>query len=379
VAAFEGLRPAISEIGAIDHHAHLLAHPGSGDGLADVLTESCDPAQIADVPEHPAYVRALAELGAVLGTEPTEEAISAVRDRDPSGCIRRLLDECRLDAMFVDDGFRVAGMMSLGEHAALVPCPVRRIVRIESEAEAASAGWPPFGDCRARFREAIADALAGGAVGLKTIAAYRCGLELPPPSAAAARDAYEAWRRSGSNRLRDGALVSQFVADALDVAGGDVPLQVHTGLGDADQSLALADPTLLQPHLDHGMLARNPVVLLHCYPFVRRAGYLASLYHHVHLDVSLATTFVPHRGHELVAEALELAPATKLLFATDASRLPEMFLLGSRWWRRSLARTLGSLVDEGFADEPRALRWAELILAGNARRVYRFDERADPT
>ena len=74
-----------------------------------------------------------------------------------------------------------------------------------------------------------------------------------------------------------------------------------------------------------------------------------------------------------MAEALELAPPTKLLFATDASRLPEMFLLGSRWWRESLAQYLGHLVDDDFADERRALRWAELILAGNARRAYRYD------
>jgi hypothetical protein len=373
VAALDALRHAISEIAAIDHHAHVLVHAEAREGLADVLTESRDPAQIGDVREHPAYYKALAELSTLLGTEPTEEAITALRERDPSGYTSRLLDECRLEAMFVDDGFRVAGAMSLAEHAALVGCPVRRVVRIECEAEAASAGWPPFDECRARFQEAVGGAIATGAIGLKTIAAYRCGLDLPSPSTGDALDAYETWRRSGSRRLQDPALVALFVADALDVAGTDVPLQVHTGLGDADQSLAGADPALLQLHLDHGMLTRNPVVLLHCYPFVRHAGYLASLYHHVHLDLSLALTLIPHRGHHLIAEALELAPPTKLLFATDASRLPEMFLLGSRWWRESLAHTLGSLVDDGFADEQRALRWAGLILAGNARRVYRFD------
>jgi predicted TIM-barrel fold metal-dependent hydrolase len=133
-----------------------------------------------------------------------------------------------------------------------------------------------------------------------------------------------------------------------------------------------ADPALLQPHLDRGVLAGTPVVLLHCYPFVRNAGYLAAIYPNVHLDLSLAVTLVPHRGPELVAEALELAPPTKLLFATDASRLPEMFTLGSRWWRESLARALDALVDGGFTDEAGALRWARLILADNARRLYRL-------
>ena len=164
--------------------------------------------------------------------------------------------------------------------------------------------------------------------------------------------------------------MSFFIADALEAPGPDAPLQIHTGLGDADQSLLGADPALLQPQLDHGFLAGVPVVLLHCYPFVRHAGYLASIYRDVHVDLSLALTFVPQRGSALVGEALELTPASKLLFATDASRLAEMYLLGARWWRESLAGALGQLVDDDVLDEPLALEWAEQILAGNARRLY---------
>jgi uncharacterized protein len=323
--------------------------------------------------EHPAYLRALRELGAMLGTTPSEEALAAARRSDFAGYVERLLGHCHLEAMFVDDGFRPAGAISLAEHASLVGCPVRRIVRIETEAEAASSGGPPLAECRARFQQAIADALTEGAVGLKTIAAYRCGLDLPTPSRDAAAGAYDTWRRSGSSRLQNATLVSLFLADALEAAGEGVPLQVHCGIGDRDQMLTGADPALLQPHIDSGILSRTPVVLLHCYPFVRHAGYLSSIYSNVHLDLSLAITLLPHRGPELVAEALELAPPTKLLFATDASRLPEMFTLGTRWWRESLAQALGSLVDDDFADEQRALHWAQMILAGNARRIYRYD------
>jgi uncharacterized protein len=247
---------------------------------------------------------------------------------------------------------------------------VRRIVRIEAEAEAASTGWPSFDECRELLGRAVSDAVVAGAVGLKTIAAYRSGLDLPSPAVEEASRAYDTWRRSGSHRLTDAALIALFVSDAVEAAGPGVPLQVHTGLGDADQSLVGADPARLQPHVDHGFLAGTPVVLLHCYPYVRQAGYLASIYAGVHLDLSLAITLVPHRGPELVAEALELAPASKLLFATDASRLPEMFFLGSTWWRESLAVALGRLVDDSFVDDHRASAWAELVLAGNARRVY---------
>jgi uncharacterized protein len=371
VLPVERLRAAVAEIPAVDHHAHLLSRE-PGLRLADVLTESRDPAQVEAGREHPAYLRAWPELAGVLGTDVSEESLAAARADDLAGHTARLLGACRLEAMFVDDGFRPPGAVSLDEHAGLAGCPVRRIVRVETEVEAATAGagWPPLAECRDHLGRAVTGALGAGAVGLKTIAAYRCGLALPPPSVEAASRAYDAWRRSGSSRLEDADLIALFLADAVEAAGGDVPLQVHTGLGDADQALVGADPALLQPQIDHGFLTDVPVVLLHCYPYIRQAGYLAAIYANVHLDLSLAITFVPHRGPELVAEALELAPVGKLLFATDANRLPEVFLLATRWWRESLAQTLGRLVGDGFLAEARAVTWAELVLAGNARRVY---------
>jgi hypothetical protein len=371
VRPLERLRAAVAEIPAIDHHAHLLTRDPDL-RLAGVLTETRDPAQVEAVREHPAYLRAWPELAAVLGPDVSESRLAASRTDDLAGHTARLLGACRLESMFVDDGFRPPGAVTLDEHAALTGCPVRRIVRVETEVEAvtAGAGWPPLAESRDVLGRAVADALAAGAVGLKTIAAYRCGLALPAPSVDVARRAYDAWRRSGSPRLQDAELIALLLADALEAAGDAVPLQVHTGLGDADQALVGADPALLQPHIDHGFLARVPVVLLHCYPYVRQAGYLAGIYANVHLDLSLAITLVPHRGAELVAEALELAPVGKLLFATDANRLPEVFLLATRWWRDSLARALARLVEDGFLAEERAVAWAESVLAGNARRLY---------
>src|SRR5262249_45177475 len=261
------------------------------------------------------------------------------------------------------------------EHTDLIGHPVRRIVRIEAEVEAASEGGPTFRRTRERFHEAIACAMLDQAVALKTIAAYRCGLNLPEPGLAAASAAYESWRRSGGTRLTDAAIVSYFIAEALDVTRGrQVPLQIHTGLGDADLQLAQTDPALLQPLLDHGFLAGVPIVLLHTYPFIRQASYLASVYPSVHLVLSLAGPLVPPRARDLILERLDLAPPTKVLFGTDASRSPELFLLATRWWRESLAQALARLVDGGFANETQAVRWAKLILAGNADRLHLSDE-----
>ena len=375
MAAGVDVRTEVDTTVAIDHHAHLLARPGTPFELTDLLTESREPAQVAAGRDHPAFHRAVRELASVLDVDPTEPAVTAaLHGVDEAALTRTLLDASGLEAMFVDDGFQFPGALALAEHTELVDRPVRRIVRLETEAEAASQGAPTFAECGERFRAAVAAALAGGAVALKTIAAYRCGLDLPAPDPRAASDAYDAWRASGSSRLTDAALIAHFLAEAIAITRERrVPLQVHTGFGDADLALTKADPALLQPHLDHGMLAGVPVVLLHCYPFVHQASYLASVYEHVHLDLSLTMTLAPHLGPALLLDALGLAPATKVLFATDASRRPELFFLGAKWWRDSLVDALNRLVDGGFADGDTAVRWAGLILAGNARRLYGYD------
>jgi predicted TIM-barrel fold metal-dependent hydrolase len=76
-------------------------------------------------------------------------------------------------------------------------------------------------------------------------------------------------------------------------------------------------------------------------------------------------------------EALELAPASKLLYASDASRTPELYLLAARWWREALAEVLPALMPP---DE--AVQAAGMILRENALTVYRLgpaSPRSNPT
>jgi hypothetical protein len=321
---------------------------------------------------HPIYPRALADLAVGLGAAAEEELLFTRGSAGFAEHARRLFTACNLEGVLVDDGFPVAGALDLESHAELAGCPVRRVVRIETTVEAAAQGWPRFEKVRDAFRESLTASLEAGAVGLKTIAAYRCGLDLPRPEGQEARSAYRAWRTAESGRLAHPALIAFFLADALDVARahGPVPLQIHTGLGDADLDLHRADPSLLGPVIADAGAAGVPVVLLHCYPYVRQAAWLAHVYGHVYVDLSLALFLVGHRGSELLLEALELAPATKVLFSTDASRAPEMFYLATRWWRDALAGALGRLVGEQAVGESTALGWAGMILAANARRLY---------
>jgi uncharacterized protein len=100
-------------------------------------------------------------------------------------------------------------------------------------------------------------------------------------------------------------------------------------------------------------------VLLHCYPFVREAGWLAHVYGNVFFDLSLT---IPHvsRPVEALHEALELAPISKLLYASDAARTPELYFVAATTWRDALAEVLDDEAD------------ARLVLGENARALYRL-------
>jgi predicted TIM-barrel fold metal-dependent hydrolase len=86
-----------------------------------------------------------------------------------------------------------------------------------------------------------------------------------------------------------------------------------------------------------------PVLLLHCYPYHRHAAYPAAVMPHVYLDVGLAIPHVGGRGAAILAETLELAPFHKLLYASDAYGLSELYLLAAVAFREGLGEVLEEL------------------------------------
>ena len=81
-------------------------------------------------------------------------------------------------------------------------------------------------------------------------------------------------------------------------------------------------------------------------------------------DLSLT---IPHvsRPAEALREALELAPVSKLLYASDAARTPELYFLAAAWWRDALAEVLPELLPADEAEDA-----ARAILRENALALY---------
>jgi predicted TIM-barrel fold metal-dependent hydrolase len=269
---------------------------------------------------------------------------------------RLFLRAAGLSALCVDTGYAPEPITSPEELAELSGARAYEIVRLEVIAEEVGAS----GVSAEGFADAVRRKLAERTphtVGVKSIAAYRTGLDLAGNRPTDAEVAAAAGRfLQAPGRLADQTL-QRFLIWCADDLGK--PIQFHVGYGDSDVDLNRCNPLLLTP------LLRNltvPVMLLHNYPYHREAGYLAQVFSHVYVDAGLATHNLGRRASALLSEALELAPYGKFLYSSDAFGLPELYYLGAVLFRRALAEFLD--------DIPDAERIARLICSENARRVY---------
>jgi predicted TIM-barrel fold metal-dependent hydrolase len=242
------------------------------------------------------------------------------------------------------------------------------VVRLEAVAEQVARDGTSAGGFAADYAGAL-DATTAGAAGLKSIIAYRYGLDFDPerPAPREVREAAGRWLRRGGSRLDDPVLLRHVLWAGVDRG---LPLQFHVGFGDPDLRLDRCDPARMTGFLTAVRDRGVAVMLLHCYPFHRQAGYLAQVFPHVYLDVGLTVNYVGARAAAVIAESLELAPFHKVLYSSDAFGLAEFHYLGAVLFRRALAEVVDGWVAAGLWSAPDAERVSRMVGAGNAERVY---------
>ncbi len=263
----------------------------------------------------------------------------------------------------VDTGLPgVAGLTEIAESSGGA---AHEIVRLEQVAEQAAAAP---GDYAGNFRE-ILWRRGASAIATKTVLAYRDGFDgdLSAPTRREVNRAAQRWRDDGAVRLTDRVLLRFGLHEALRLGK---PLQFHVGLGDRDCDLHRTNPMYLLDLLRES--GDTPVVLLHCYPYEREAGYLAQAFNHVHLDIGLSVNHLGARAAAFIGRSLELAPFRKILYSSDAFGPPELHYVGSRLWRDGIAEVLSGFVDRAQWSVADAVRVAGLIGRDNAARLYRL-------
>jgi uncharacterized protein len=381
MTAEQQLAERIAHVPLVDHHVHgaLRAAPTRG-GFESMLNEGFPgepPASMTPFDSQLGFA-IRRHCGPLLGVEPSapaQEYWQARASLSEAEVNNRLLPAAGVSDWIVDTGFGAGTLLSAPELARSGGGRGHEIVRLETLAEALAPTLSAGQDYADAFRSRLATALAAeGAVGVKSVIAYRAGLaiEWRRPSDDEVGRAADRWLSELAStgapvRLKDETLLRFGVYAALDAGK---PLQLHVGFGDRDLDLRLVNPLYLRDLLFDAEAADVPVMLLHCYPYEREAGYLAQSYRCVYIDVGLAVNYVGARSASVIANSLELAPFGRLLYSSDAWGPAELHYLGAALWRRGMRHVLGAWVDEGEWSAADAERVVEAIAYGNAQRVY---------
>ncbi len=365
----------------IDHHCHGVS-PAELDfaGFQALFSESYRPAPAGTTEFQKPLGLAIRRFCApVLDLEPSCPAEAYVERRLALGATevnRRFLRGSGLDELLIDSGHRSSAILPVEGMAEIAGRPAREIVRIESLIEELARS----GIDAEAFPDALGDRLAArsaGAVGLKTIVAYRCTFRIDQtqPSRREVIDAAGAWfmaaETAGNWRVSDPVVIRHGLWTAGEICRQrHFPLQVHVGFGDPDVYMHACDPT----HFTDFIAAMDrwdvAVTLLHNYPFQREAAWLSEVFRNVYYDVGVILNYAAPMSTDILGEALEMGKYSKLLYSSDAFGLSELYYLGALMFRRAMKQSLDRWLGEGFCSLADAEEIMRLTAAGNARRIY---------
>jgi predicted TIM-barrel fold metal-dependent hydrolase len=367
----EQLQYVVNNYPIIDNHAHNLLLPSQINTFPfESLTSEAQGRALRDTFKSLSHLRAAKQL---------RELYQCADDADWEDILEQRIEWLRTDperlyhkcfvgthALLMDDG--LAGPEKVYDynwHDRCTQAPTKRIVRIETVAEKLMENlvsdsresdlddaryltdtWVNFTE---EFEREIQEAIQDPEVaGFKTVVCYRTGLDVEPDYEQAAQDVgapferyVERCIRKRKFRIERKALNDYLVLRTLEIlserlGGPDAlskPLQFHTGLGDNDINLKQSNPAYLQPLIEN--YSKVPFILLHsAYPYTREAGYLATVYRHVYLDVGEVFPMVSRDGQRaILRQSLEIVPGSKLLYSTDGHLFPETYWLANKQFR----------------------------------------------
>jgi hypothetical protein len=365
----------LSQVPFVDGHMHppLRVRPQTVEEYRWPWFEGL-PSESEHVSELVPYRWAIRQLADELGCPADERSVvAATRDLDPPTWLATVCERSHTTGLVLDTGYPSPEESLPLQQIRAAGVDVAPLLRLEAVAGDLIAEGLGFADLLERYDAAVDGARAAGYAGLKSIAAYRSGLEIRPWSASEAEQALERQRAAGVTRVQEQALVDFLLLRALPVARRDgLPLQLHAGYGDRDLDLRAVNPLHLRGLLSSEAAEGVHFVVLHAaWPYVREGAFLTAVYSNVTLDVA---TCIPPLGHAALLEAwrsaLAVGALNRLHASTDAAGLAEHIALGAARARSTLGQVLGELVATGELSVGQAERAGEAILSGNSRRLY---------
>ncbi|CAN6293355.1 unnamed protein product [Urochloa humidicola] len=380
-ARYAALRRA-TEVAAVDAHAHNLVELGSAFPFLRCFSEAEGDA-LALAPHSLSFKRSLRDIAALYNCEASLEKVEEFRRAQGlKSIISKCFQAANISAILIDDGITFDKMLDLESHKAFAPI-LGRVLRIERLAETiindesfSGSSWTL--DSFTESYIAKLKSLSNQIVALKSIAAYRSGLEINPN--VSKTDAEDGLRKELTGprpfRITNKNLIDYLFTCSLEIAVSfNLPVQIHTGFGDRDLDLRKCIPLHLRAVLEDERFAKCQIVLLHAsYPFSKEASYLASVYSQVYLDFGLAIPKLSLHGMmSSVKELLELAPIKKVMFSTDGYAFPETYYLGAKRARDVVYRVLAAACEDGDLSIQEAIEAVEDIFRRNALHLYKLN------
>lgn len=409
----DDLKSVVRTCPAIDNHAHNLLLPSEQGAysLLGATTEAEGEAQEDTFTSLP-HIRAVRQLRELYGCDQNAgwEVLMKKRQELLSADQELLLKTCfeGIHTILMDDGLDSTTVHPYDWHDQFTPSSTCRIVRIETVAadimremyrdgqlpiglaiadeEACAEAWVTF---LGAFETAIAAEIRNARVaGFKSVICYRTGLDIGiTDEVQIATKGLDAFKeeflptaiandfRICHKGLNDCILIStcRLLTAGLEETGIGKPLQFHTGLGDCDISLLRSDPSYLQPLIKKFPAVK--IVLLHSsYPYTRQAGYLATVYKNVYLDLGEVFPQVSRDGQEsILRQSMEITPTSKLLYSTDAHHFGEVYWLANKQFRHAFEKVLVDYVQHDDLTVQQAIDAAKNIYFNNSQRIYNLD------
>jgi predicted TIM-barrel fold metal-dependent hydrolase len=220
-----------------------------------------------------------------------------------------------------------------------------------------------------------------GAIAIKFEAAYLRKLDFDDSNERQARRVYDSYVKGGEPPAADYKALQDFLFRYISREAGRLGLAVHihsiSGAGGYYRQSG-SDPLLLESAFNDPTLRKTNFVIIHGgYPFTKQTGSLLSK-PNVYADFSAQTFFVyPRELSEVLRNWLESYP-DKVLFGTDAFSFTPAIDWGEVAWlsntsaRKALALALTGMINDGEITRQQAVELARMVLRSNAIRLYKL-------
>src|SRR5215204_1029844 len=209
----------LTQVPVVDNHCHGVSRDQTFEDLASwrrAFTESTDPGMArGHVASTAFYRRLIRTLAGFLDCEPEERAVFAARTgREGRELTGALLRAANVDTLLLDTGFpppeKVFPVPEFGE---LGGCRAEPMLRLEVLMENLLTEHDSLADVEDAFAFALRDVRGRGYVALKSIAAYRTGLDIREWPREEAEESFHEYRRvAGAGHAR---LVHKPLLDTL--------------------------------------------------------------------------------------------------------------------------------------------------------------------